>query len=410
VTWASSDKSVATISNAANTIGVATGVGTGTSTISAALGGVTGTTVLTVTPAVLEMIMVSPTNPSVTKGQTEPFMAMGMYSDNSTQDLTTQVTWASSDTAVATISNASGSEGLASAVGAGTSKITAKLGGMTGETTLTVTLPVLSPVAVKDNGQGGYYEYGTWTTAAGGYNGTYAVANPTTSSKASNRWNLTVPAGTYDVYATWVAAGTDATNTGYSIYDGFKKLGVVSENQQLAPGDGQYGGVAWAKLGTYSVTNGKITIAQSASGANGYIVADGILLVPTVQTGGSAPGGMPPSGSGPMGPMGPGATSGPNSGAGAATTTTSGSTRVSMSDPGGSTAGVTPIAVKYQDDSTSAETTSPAGTHTALSLIDHAIGEVAMGHPQGHHRGLIKHLARGRSAHGRPSIRHHPRE
>ena len=59
---------------------------------------------LTVTPATLTMIMVSPTNPSLTQGQTEQFMAMGMYSDNSSQDLTTQVTWVSSNTAVATIS------------------------------------------------------------------------------------------------------------------------------------------------------------------------------------------------------------------------------------------------------------------------------------------------------------------
>ena len=49
-------------------------------------------------------------------------------------------------------------------------------------------------------------------------------------------------------------------------------------NQQLTPADGQYGGVLWAKLGTFTVTNGKITIAMNATGANGDIVADGILL------------------------------------------------------------------------------------------------------------------------------------
>jgi hypothetical protein len=276
-------------------------------------------------------------------------------------------------------------------------------------TKMTVTLPVLSPVTVKDNSQGGYYQYGTWTTAAGGYNGTYAVANPQTSSTANNRWNVTVPAGTYDFYATWVSAGTNATNTGYSIYDGFNKLGTVSENQQLAPGDGQYGGVAWANLGTFTVTNGKITVALSASGANGNIVADGILLVPTVQAGASTPGGMPPSGSDPMGPMGPGTTSGPDVGAGATTTTTPGSAGVSTSDAGGSPGSVTPITVQYVDDSSNGQATSPSTTHPDPSLMDHAIGKVAMEHRPGHHRALSKNLARESASGGRHSMRHHPR-
>ena len=85
VTWASATTSVATIT--------AAGPGhrrrrTGTSTISATLGGITGSTVLTVTAAVLQSIAVTPANPSVAKGLTEPFTATGTYSDNSTQDLT----------------------------------------------------------------------------------------------------------------------------------------------------------------------------------------------------------------------------------------------------------------------------------------------------------------------------------
>src|SRR5262249_51116935 len=52
----------------------------------------------------------------------------------STKDLTDQVTWASSNTAIATIDSA----GLATGVTAGTSKISAMLGGITGSTTLSV--------------------------------------------------------------------------------------------------------------------------------------------------------------------------------------------------------------------------------------------------------------------------------
>ena len=75
------------------------------STITATLGGVSSTTALTVTPAVAESIAVTPANPSVAKGLTEQFTATGTFSDSSTQDLTSQVTWASATPAVATITS-----------------------------------------------------------------------------------------------------------------------------------------------------------------------------------------------------------------------------------------------------------------------------------------------------------------
>jgi hypothetical protein len=141
VTWASANTAVATISNAAATHGLATAVATGSSTISATLNGISGSTVLTVDPAILETIMVSPANPSVVQGQTEQFTALGMYSDNSTQDLTTQVTWASANTAVATITTT----GVASGVAAGQSTISASLAGLSGSSQLTVTTPAPPP-------------------------------------------------------------------------------------------------------------------------------------------------------------------------------------------------------------------------------------------------------------------------
>ena len=275
VTWASATTSVATIASD----GLASGLAAGTTTVSATLGDVIGSTVLTVTPAVLEMIMVTPDNPAVLKGATESFMAMGMYSDNSTVDLTSQVTWGSSDTSVATISNDSGTQGLATAVGDGTSSISASLDGISGSTTITVSTADLNPVAVRDNGQAGYYQYGIWTIAAGGLNGTHSSADPATSSTATARWLLNVPAGTYDVWGTWASGASNATNATYSVYDGFTNLGSAVENQQAAPAGGQYGGVAWAMLGTFTVPKGRITVVLSASGANGNVVADGILLV-----------------------------------------------------------------------------------------------------------------------------------
>src|SRR2546428_2086902 len=130
-------------------MGLATSVAAGTTTITATLGGVSGSTTLTVTAATLSTIAVTPTTQSIANGTTRQFTATGTYSDFTTQDLTTQVTWSSSSTAVATISNAGGSQGLATPVAAGTTTITATLGGVSGSTTLTLTAANLSTLHVS---------------------------------------------------------------------------------------------------------------------------------------------------------------------------------------------------------------------------------------------------------------------
>src|SRR6266702_2833682 len=84
---------------------------------------------LTAKNATLVSIGVTPANPNLPQGLTRQFTATGTYSDIRTQDLTTQVAWSSSAAGVATISNAGGSQGLATSVAAGTTTITATLGG-----------------------------------------------------------------------------------------------------------------------------------------------------------------------------------------------------------------------------------------------------------------------------------------
>jgi predicted secreted protein len=149
VTWASATPSVATISST----GLAQSLAIGTTNITAALGSVTSPSdTLTVSAAALTSIAVSPTNPTVSKGLTEQFTATGTYSDGSTADLTTQVTWASATTSVATISNASGSQGLASTLATGTTAITATLSGITSPAdTLTVNVATTMTVGSSPN-------------------------------------------------------------------------------------------------------------------------------------------------------------------------------------------------------------------------------------------------------------------
>jgi uncharacterized protein YjdB len=157
VTWSSSNTAVATISNSAGTQGQATSVATGSTTIMATSGSISGSTTLTVTPPVLTSVAVTPANPSIALGTNQPFTATGTLSDNTTEDLTTSVTWGSSNTAVATISNASGTQGQATSTGAGTTSITATSGSISGSTTLTVTVGgsgvTLSPASLNFGNQ-----------------------------------------------------------------------------------------------------------------------------------------------------------------------------------------------------------------------------------------------------------------
>ena len=134
VSWTSSSPSVATISNAFYTHGVATGIAPGTTTITAVFSGQSGTATLTVTNATLDSITVSPANPTITLGASEQFEAHGTFSDGSVLAITDQAAWSSSNVAVAAIN----SVGVASSASAGTSTIKASLNGVSGTTNLTV--------------------------------------------------------------------------------------------------------------------------------------------------------------------------------------------------------------------------------------------------------------------------------
>jgi hypothetical protein len=93
-------------------------------------------------PTGLDSVQVTPATQSLTVGQTAQFTAVGTYgnaSRPSTQNITSSVTWTSNAPSVATISTS----GIATAVGAGTTTITATASGFNGpvssSTILTVT-------------------------------------------------------------------------------------------------------------------------------------------------------------------------------------------------------------------------------------------------------------------------------
>jgi hypothetical protein len=98
----------------------------------------------------LNSITVTPNPASVPAGLAQQFTATGNYSDSSTKDLTTSVTWSSSDPTTAPISNTPGSQGLATGIKpGGPLTISAAMNGFTGSASLTVTAPVLQTMGVS---------------------------------------------------------------------------------------------------------------------------------------------------------------------------------------------------------------------------------------------------------------------
>ena len=97
-------------------------------------------------------ITISPATTSiVAKGKTSHFIATATYTDKSTADITSQVSWASSNTAVATIDN---SNGVATGIAAGETTITASVSGISAPgTKLTVTAAEITGITITSSTQ-----------------------------------------------------------------------------------------------------------------------------------------------------------------------------------------------------------------------------------------------------------------
>lgn len=98
--------------------------------------------------ATLTAITVTPANSLMAVNASQQFIATGTFSDNSTQIITNPVTWTSSDTNIATISNA----GVVTAVAVGSATIKATSGSISGTTGLTVHLPTSAVVKLSTAG------------------------------------------------------------------------------------------------------------------------------------------------------------------------------------------------------------------------------------------------------------------
>jgi 6-phosphogluconolactonase (cycloisomerase 2 family)/uncharacterized protein YjdB len=306
VAWTSSDPTVVAVSNAMGSNGLATALGQGSVTITASSGGVSGSTGLTITPATLVSIAVTPANPSIANGTTQQFVATGTYTDNSTQNLTTAITWASSNPSLAAISNASGSNGLATALGQGSVTITATVGTVSGWTSLTVTPATLVSIAVLPSNPGIASGTSQQFAAIGTYtdNSTHDVTtsvawgssdiNVATISNASGCNGLATALGQGSVTIT-AALGSVSGSTGLSVTPAtLVSIAVIPANSAIANGTNQQ----FAAIGTYTdnstqplttsvnwnSSNSAVAIISNASGSNGLTsaVAQGSVTITAI--------------------------------------------------------------------------------------------------------------------------------
>lgn len=147
-TWTSSANAVAVISNAIGSQGLATTLSAGVTTIGAAWAGSTDSTTLTVTNATLSSLAVTPATLTTGIGVQVPYRALATFSDGTTFDVTTVTAWSSSNSAVASVSGASGTVGVATALTGGTTTITAQLRAVSGTAALTVSSAALTGLTV----------------------------------------------------------------------------------------------------------------------------------------------------------------------------------------------------------------------------------------------------------------------
>ena len=157
-------------------------------------------------------IQVLPSNATVAPGVTQQYTATATYGNNSTADVTSNVTWSTYATSVATIS----SGGLLTGVALGTTTVKAESGSVIGTTGVTIQNKAISSVSIQPLtptiSVSGTTVNGTTVPTTVQYTATATYKDGTTGDVTSNcTWNA-VPSSFVSIdstgLATAVAVGT----------------------------------------------------------------------------------------------------------------------------------------------------------------------------------------------------------
>jgi hypothetical protein len=129
VNWTASDATRASVSNTAPNKGEVTALALGQSTISISFGALNASTAVTVVPAQLLSVSISPASPSLLLGNSANLTLTGHYSDGQTANLTQSATWSTSSYFSVSVGATGASGGVIVAEGPPEARITAAFGG-----------------------------------------------------------------------------------------------------------------------------------------------------------------------------------------------------------------------------------------------------------------------------------------
>jgi N-acetylneuraminic acid mutarotase len=217
VSWATTAPFVAAVNS---TSGMATALALGAATVTATSGSLAGSTTVTVVPAVLESITLSP-NPLLTGvGIVRPLSAQGLYSDGTSATLTSTATWSSASTSVATVSG-----GMVTGVSFASTTVTASSAGVSGSVPVNVvtnTWAAASSLPTALVCHTATLLQNNTVLVAGGHlpNGT-AVASAETYDSSHDAWSsmASMPAARFCHTATLLGDGRMLVAGGYDASD-----------------------------------------------------------------------------------------------------------------------------------------------------------------------------------------------
>lgn len=204
----------------------------GSVTVRARADGVEGSTSLTVRPASLVSINITPSPVSVIEGLTQPLGATGNYDDGTSRDLTDVVSWSTQNAAVATVDAA----GVVTGVTAGTVVIDVDSEGISASVTVTVNATTLQSITVSPAAKTIIEGLSQMFTATGNYdNGTSVDISDQVTWSSSNESVATVDGSGR---ATGVVPGSVVIRATAGVVEGSANLevtGATLESLTVSP-------------------------------------------------------------------------------------------------------------------------------------------------------------------------------
>lgn len=141
------------------------------------------------------------------------------------------------------------------------------------------------PIIIDDSDGTGFSDTGFFDSNPAfpqGFNDGVKFSGPDSGNTAT--WTFSdLPPGQYSVSATWTSAPDRASDAPVTIFDGVAGGTIAAQlkaNQEIAPNDFEDAGVSWQRLANVTIAESTLTVQIADSGADEFVVADAIRILP----------------------------------------------------------------------------------------------------------------------------------